>query len=342
MTGSVSPIRPAPGAPAEGAVEAGYGLTFERAMPRDLVHKAAIEQVLLTDLKPLGDDEFAFAAQLPRAHRLFNDTEHGLHDAMAILEAGRQGVTLGVHELARVPRESQFVLGELSLTVHDREGLRVGPEPTRLVGHSLTSDWRYIKGELVSLRLGGDVYLDGRPVMAIAGMGGFMNDRMYRLLRRRQRPRGDFQPGPGPADAALPREVGRRDPANVVITPPVAPDGDPRRLRAQVVVNQTHHTFFDHPLDHVPAMLLVEAMRQAAVASAAGAIGLDPGAAVVTRCRAAYGRYAELEPAIGCDVDLEEPESADGATTVTARLTMSQLGKQLGEGTLELAFPGGS
>jgi hypothetical protein len=110
----------------------------------------------------------------------------------------------------------------------------------------------------------------------------------------------------------------------------------------QVVVDQSHHTFFDHPLDHVPAMLLVEAMRQASVASAAQIDELDPAQAAITRCRAAYGRYAEHDAAIDCDVELERPERENGTVTLTARLAMSQFGAQFGEGELTLAFPAGA
>lgn len=323
----------------EPAAEPTLDLSFDRAVPRELVHKAAIEQVLLTDVKRVGDEGFAFAGQLPRAHRLFNDTLHGLHDTMTLLEAARQGVVVGVHALTGLPRERQFVLGEVTMSVHDLDALRVGPEPARLTSRSATSDWRYVKGQLVSLRIGGDLYVDGRPALAIAGMGGFMDDRLYRFIRRRQRAADDSAPAPAPDSAAAPETVGRRDPANVVITAPRPADGDSRITRARVVVDGTHHTFFDHALDHVPAMLLVEAMRQATVASAWNAFGLDPAGALVTSCRAAYGRYAEHGAAIHCEATLGEPGASGQGTHMHAELRLLQFGSPIGEGALDLAFP---
>lgn len=54
-------------------------------------------------------------------------------------------------------------------------------------------------------------------------------------------------------------ELWQRGPGNIVIT---NAQSDPLLLRAQLLVNETHPYFFDHPLDHVPGILLIEGMLQ--------------------------------------------------------------------------------
>jgi 3-hydroxymyristoyl/3-hydroxydecanoyl-(acyl carrier protein) dehydratase len=51
----------------------------------------------------------------------------------------------------------------------------------------------------------------------------------------------------------------QRCPENVVIT---NVQRGPQSLRAQLVVNEAHPYFFDHPLDHIPGILLLEGVLQ--------------------------------------------------------------------------------
>ncbi len=51
----------------------------------------------------------------------------------------------------------------------------------------------------------------------------------------------------------------RRDPRNRVLEQIVNNDG---KLEARIVVDQTHPFYFDHPYDHVPGLLFVEAVQQ--------------------------------------------------------------------------------
>src|SRR5438067_13397321 len=73
-------------------------LRFDATVPRQLVHKAAIEQVLLSDHQGIGDREFVCAAQLSRAHAYYSDHLLRLYDPLLLLEIARQAVALGSHE----------------------------------------------------------------------------------------------------------------------------------------------------------------------------------------------------------------------------------------------------
>jgi hypothetical protein len=60
----------------------------------------------------------------------------------------------------------------------------------------------------------------------------------------------------------------RRDPRNLVITDP---QRDGEVLRAQLQVDESHPYFFDHPLDHVPGILLLEGVLQLVELATTGA-----------------------------------------------------------------------
>ncbi|WP_334658215.1 AfsA-related hotdog domain-containing protein [Streptomyces bottropensis] len=88
--------------------------------------------------------------------------------------------------------------------------------------------------------------------------------------------------------------MGRRDARNVFVTEPVA-DSEQGRFACQLVVDTSHPHVFDHPLDHVPGHLQMEAARQLAVASVARLHGLDPGSLSVASIETDFTDYAELD-----------------------------------------------
>ncbi|HWS35617.1 MAG TPA: AfsA-related hotdog domain-containing protein [Actinoplanes sp.] len=105
---------------------------------------------------------------------------------------------------------------------------------------------------------------------------------VYRRLRRTALPHGPGTPPPVPA--MPPDRVGRAGTGNVVI----GPAGGTRRGYPLRVLTD-HPVFFDHALDHVPGMLAIEALRQAAVVGA----GL-PGARL-TAVDAQFDGFLELD-----------------------------------------------
>jgi len=46
-------------------------LSFNSIVPRHLVHRSALAEVLLTDWYPTGDNTYLCAAQWPRGHSLY-------------------------------------------------------------------------------------------------------------------------------------------------------------------------------------------------------------------------------------------------------------------------------
>lgn len=87
-----------------------------------------------------------------------------------------------------------------------------------------------------------------------------------------------------PPDPAVPApRVGRLLARDVVLSP----TADPRRWRLRT--DTTHHVLFDHPHDHVPGMVLLEAVAQAAQAEAA------PRRVLPVAFDTRFSRYVELD-----------------------------------------------
>ncbi|GGU32410.1 hypothetical protein GCM10010289_62120 [Streptomyces violascens] len=88
-----------------------------------------------------------------------------------------------------------------------------------------------------------------------------------------------------PVRAPVPAyQVGRRRDEDVVLSPS-------SESSWQLRIDTSHRILFDHPVDHVPGMLLLEAARQAAQAS----VHRVTDAVTVTGMQTRFLRYTELD-----------------------------------------------
>lgn len=254
-----------------------------RTVPSQYVHRAALAEVLLTDWQPAGEHRFLVRAQWPRAHSLYAPLAGQRNDPLLFAETVRQVGLLLSHAAYRVPLDHSFLMRDLRYSI-DPDGAMVGTGPT---------DWEL---EVTCLdrverggRLGGMAYrvtLLREGVRVGHGGAGFTcaAPRLYERLRG---PRGLVSVlAPRPARRALPEEhvraTGRAAAGDVVLE--AGESGGPWVLR----VDPAHPVLFDHPVDHVPGMLLFEAARQAAAA----ATGLPRG--YPARISGRFLRYVEF------------------------------------------------
>lgn len=99
----------------------------------------------------------------------------------------------------------------------------------------------------------------------------------------------------GQVDAEL---VHKHRPENVVLArlDRYDPDHPDDRCVAEILVDPHHPYFFEHPVDHVPGLLLIEAVRQTGIAAVHQILGVPLDAAmVVDTFEVAFQRYAELD-----------------------------------------------
>ncbi|WP_445283522.1 ScbA/BarX family gamma-butyrolactone biosynthesis protein [Streptomyces sp. DSM 118148] len=275
--------------------EAPPALPGDRTVPRRLVHKRAVEQVLTTGVTEHGG-RLLGSAQLPRMHRYFNDTCAPYYDLLLVGEAARQTVEAMVHRLLGVPLDSPFVLGDLAVELTGPEQLRVGPDPVDLeVELNVDRVHRRRDGSMRVLRGTAVCRVAGREAARFSGTLRFLTEDTYAELRARP---ATPEPPAGSAPArSAPAAVGRTDPRNVVLAG-ISQEGD--ETVARLVCDPDDPVFFDHPLDHLPGMLLMEAGRQIALAAGARAASVPATELVATSCRARFQEFAEHTDPVWC------------------------------------------
>ncbi|RGD60213.1 hypothetical protein DR950_22655 [Kitasatospora xanthocidica] len=285
----------------------------DRTVSRHLVHRASVSEVFLTGWQATGPYDFLLGAQWPRLHGFYRLPGDRYHDPVLLAETIRQTGLLIGHAGFGVPRGHHFMMEDLSYALDGTglPGLAVTAGPASLMLAVGCEDVRMRHGELASLRVCVDVTRDGRPIGRGSGRLRVVSPASYARLRgpaRRTLP-------PRPPAPAAPELVGRAQPADVVLSPTLAPDT--WLLRADA----THPVLFDHELDHVPGMLVLEAARQAAQRLR------HPEPVVPVELVTSFDHYIELdrpcfvraapEPAPG---PAEGPAAADGRLAVRVEL----------------------
>lgn len=240
------------------------GLSWERTVDRALVHRDAIAEVLLTDIVQLDETSFEVAAQWSRSHRVYRPDRDGRHDPMLLLETVRQaGLALSHHGFG-VPFESKSVMHDV--------GFRLEPEVEPRAIRSATNVTVSVECENVVLR--GDqlrsmtvmlaMSADGTHFATGSGSLSWLPERTFDALRARNgaRPTADDPAAAVLGSVATPAASRYRALSDALL---VAEDPLPDRRRVLIPID--HPVYFDHPLDHAPGMLLIDAAWQAASAT---------------------------------------------------------------------------
>lgn len=224
-------------------------------VPRQLVHRAALSETLLTGWRRTGDDRFSLSAQWPRAHGLHVSSDWSAYDPLLVVETVRQAGTLITHAEYDVPLDHQFVMREFHVTT--RQGaLAVDPLPAEPEVELVFTEVQYRGRRPAGARYTAQVRREGEPVATADVAFTVVGGPVYRRLRGGRTPESvTVTPLP---DGLAPAAVDRALPTDVVLAPADGTD------RWQLRVDTAHPVFFDHPLDHIPGMLLLEAARQAA------------------------------------------------------------------------------
>jgi 2-oxo-3-(phosphooxy)propyl 3-oxoalkanoate synthase len=175
--------------------------------------------------------------------------------------------------------------------------------------------------------------IGGKPAGMSEVMGAWVPNDFYDGFRgsKGQETSGEGLPEPTPR-ADVETCTGKVNPANSVLTP-LRASGEPRGYEASLVIERSDPTFFDHPLDHVPGLLLLEGIQQVAVAGACEELAVDHSRVVVSGFHMAFSKLAEFQPDVVCSVVLDE----DGRG---GKVACSQDDKVCCEGTVQIAHVG--
>ncbi|ATQ29394.1 A-factor biosynthesis protein [Rhodococcus ruber Chol-4] len=292
-------------------------LGFESTVPRRYVHRQSVSEVFLTDCTSVGvAHRFLLGAQWPRLHGFYR-TETGRYDAMLIAETLRQTAIYLGHTQYRVPLGHPFVMQTLRVDAAV-DALAIGAGAAEVVLDASLDDPVYRGGLLSQFDLTVVFAIDGQRVGTGEGVANVLTPDAYQRLRwNGAGPRRIGDPVcPPPISPVV---VGQSRPVDVVLGPQYAEN------RWRLRVDDRHPVLFDHPSDHVPGMLLLEAFRQSARA-ACGCPDAD-----IALIEATYHRFVELdEPAnVVARIDAHDPW--------IVRTTVEQWGEVLASGVVRLA-----
>jgi hypothetical protein len=167
------------------------------------------------------------------------------------------------------------------------EGLHAGTCPAELELDLTCRDVRIGRGALRSTTVDVLLLRDGASVGFGVGELSIMTPATYRRLRPARGTELWSDDDPAATGSPPARAVGRRDPADVLLRPV-----GPKRWRLHI--DTRHPVLFDHPCDHVPGMVLIEASRQVFQVTT----GKAP-----TQLAAVFERYVELGPPVHLEMD---------------------------------------
>jgi nucleoside diphosphate kinase len=335
---------------------AGPRIEFARTVDRESVHRRAVSEVFVTSAVAVDADTFDVGTQIPRQHGYFSDHvwSPAACDPMFFVEACRQGAYVIAHDFLGAPHSDQFLLRRIEVEITEPDLLAVRETPAEArIRCRLERRYRDRNGRNAGFQLRCRAHIDEREALSAMMDVRWVSPEQWAALRGAGRGGLDLLAGlvPSPQSPRLAADVlGRRNPANVVISslsqPAYAgsadgPDADMRHAwSADIVVDPRHPTLFDHPLDHIPGMLQLEAMRQLSTAVLGSALDVPASSTRLTALGIRFISFGEFGRSARCLAwpPGQEPAGSAGAD-LTFRCAVRQAGVTIAEGRVRLTGP---
>lgn len=329
----------------DAAVELGElpELSFDSTVPRQLVHKHAVEAVYVTDSAALSETEFVCAAFLPRANTpTTRSTSQRFcrYDLAMMIELGRQAVFVVTHRHMGVPANYSTLLNSIGLELIDTSVVGRMASPSRVLikvrGISRTNArGRIVAGDFVM-----DVFEGERHTARMTATGSVAAPEKYKIARMVTREALVAKPWETPEalPCVAPGLVGRDRAASTLVSALTAVDGS-RQFRGQMFVDSDDLFFFDHPIDHVPGIVSIEAIRQAAVLAVSELHPqLSPEDVLVRSFSGDFSGFGEADLPLEVDVAVGEPVVEGYCTRIPIKASITQVGGSVVQASLELEY----
>ncbi|MFE0702141.1 ScbA/BarX family gamma-butyrolactone biosynthesis protein [Streptomyces sp. NPDC058872] len=276
-----------------------------------LVRKASPDEALVTAWTRLSETTQQIAVRWPGDHAFY--VEGDRYRPLLFIESLRQALALLTHEVHEIPLGHRLGWEQLGFHV-DPAALATGYAPeseavTLLVTHPSVRRRRmgsvHLTSHIEAFRLGTRI---GRAEVRYTTHPPLLYDRLRGPYANAAEA---FLRAVPPAPPVAAHRVGRSNGRDVVLSPTDIP------LTWQLRADTEHKVLFDHPHDHVPGMVLLEAAAQGAQAALS-----EPVDAIA--CDTEFIRYVELDRP--CLVTAE-PGTADRTGRRPVRVHASQDGK---------------
>ncbi|MER7674476.1 ScbA/BarX family gamma-butyrolactone biosynthesis protein [Kitasatospora sp. NPDC096128] len=299
--------------------------TARHTITRELVHKSDPDEVLLTTWRRTGPDSFSVTARWPADRPFYRSADGGFEPLLAT-ETVRQLFPL----ISHVGYDTSFD----HHLVWEHHWYTLDPAVLRTDGRPAVLELEVACSELLRRRTGPagmtlDVHIlrDGIRLASARSRFTVQAPAVYRRLRGADTDRERAMAAAPPAPEGIPAiRTGRPDQADVLLseTPPgefpeetsdgISESSGPDARDWWLRVDTAHRQYFDHPVDHVPGMLLLEAARQAAQAVR------HPAPALPVTMSAAFQRYVDLDAPCRITAWAESPALVRVAAAQRGRL----------------------
>jgi hypothetical protein len=224
---------------------------FSAPVARELVHRRAVSEVFLTGVQATGSETYIVSAQWPRWH-VFYGSPGNVFDSALVVETLRQLTVFIAHSHMGVPLSMQFLMPDMSVSMVDG-AIRDSSQPAEVTAEVRVSDVRKTVRGIAAFRTTATFMVDGQSIANGRAGARIVDLAAYNRIRSR-RGVGDERGHVVPLEA---QSVGHASSWNVVLGKSADESYWPLR------VDVSNPILFDHPLDHVPGVLLIEAARQA-------------------------------------------------------------------------------
>jgi hypothetical protein len=285
---------------------------------RHYAGKIDLGEVFVTDYRPLDQLTHHVTALWPR-HHVFYTPVPGQYTLMLLTESVRQSLAVASHLGLDVPIGHRMGWDQLSCSVEPDTLAAAGSDPGQPVELTITHDpFEKRRSGLARLTSHVRAAWCGRTLGTAHVRYTAYPPALYDRLRGEHADaREAFARALPPGQPVDPVFVGRTDPHDVVLAEDTTHPGTGSREHWGLRADTGHTVLFDHPHDHIPGMILLEAASQAVQAGAA------PVRVVPVGFDATFSRYVELDEP--CAIDLEA-----ATLDTTGRLEQVVTGSQCG------------
>ncbi|CAD5925361.1 MULTISPECIES: ScbA/BarX family gamma-butyrolactone biosynthesis protein [Streptomyces] len=276
-----------------------------------LARKTVSTEALVTSWRRSSDTTQTVTVQWPQQHSFY--TVSTRYSPLLVIESLRQALAVLTHTVHDIPLSHRLGWEHIRSTV-DPEALWAGPTSPSV---ELT-----ITHTKVKRRPGGSVHLASQVEATRDGVALGEAELHYtthppaiynRLRGRYADARQAFAQALPLTPPVPPAHVGRSSVRDVVLSPTSTAH------QWQLRVDTTHTVLFDHPHDHVPGMVLLEAADQIARAEA------QPQAAIPVAFDTTFHRYVEFDRPCVLTAEPVEPDAQGRSRVLVSAFQADQV-----------------
>ncbi|MEU6062835.1 ScbA/BarX family gamma-butyrolactone biosynthesis protein [Streptomyces sp. NPDC047097] len=289
-------------APANGSPRPAAGRAATSAVAKELVHLSYDEYVLIKGCTRVDDSTFLLTAQWPAGTGRAVPGCGTRFESLIMAQTIRQGGLMLAHSVFGAPADHQTLLRTFDFTVDPQAQLAPGKPDHLFILVSCKPVNPHPKRRLTRLRLEMDIRSGDTSIGTGATDFEWIAPAVYRRIRGSHEQAVHEQP-PLPAPVPAPR-VGRSKDSEVVL----AASAEPRRWQLRSDFSNTF--LYDHAVDHVPGLVLIEAAHQAAC------LVTSPGVFLPRSVTTTFDRYVEFDSPCWIEAEVRA-EGGDTTVTVT-------------------------